>query len=57
VTPHGIPEIKKIIRSITLADAKKVAARVQRLDTAGDITNYLRNRTRHIVPELIDDLG
>lgn len=57
VTPHNIPEIKKIIRSVTLPVCRKVAARVQRLDTSGDITNYLRNRTRHIVPELIDDLG
>lgn len=57
VTPHNIPEIKKIIRSVTIAEARKVANRVLSMDTAGDVTNYLRNRTRHIVPELIDDLG
>ena len=57
VTPHNIPEIKKIIRSTTIEDAQQVARRVLRLDTAGDITSYLRNRTRRIIPELIDDLG
>lgn len=54
-TPHNIPEIKKVIRSITLADAEKVAARVLRLDTARDISNYLRNRTKKVIPELVDD--
>lgn len=57
VTPHNIPEIKKVVRSVTIAEAKKVANRALRLDTAGEVTRYLRNRTRHIVPELIDELG
>lgn len=57
VTPHNIPEIKKIIRSVTIADARKVANRALRLDTAGEITRYLRNRTRVIVPELIDEFS
>lgn len=57
VTPHNIPEIKKIIRSITVEKARKVFSRVKRLDTAASITNFLRNRTRRIVPELIDDLS
>lgn len=56
-TPHNIPEIKKIVRSITTKDARKLASRVLRLDSAGDVTNFLRSRTRRIVPELIDDVG
>jgi phosphotransferase system enzyme I (PtsI) len=54
VTPHNIPEIKKIVRSITIAEAKKVASRALRLDTARDVTNYLRNRAKRIIPELVD---
>jgi phosphotransferase system enzyme I (PtsI) len=57
VTPHNIPEIKKIIRSITLAEARDVAASVRRFTSAREVTNFLRNRTRKILPELIDDLG
>lgn len=57
VTPHNIPEIKKIIRGVTLGAARKVAGRVWRLDTASAITNYLRNRARRVIPELIDDLS
>lgn len=56
-TPHNIPEIKKIIRGVSLADAQMVANRVLAMDTANDVTNYLRNRIRKVIPELVDDLG
>lgn len=48
-----IPEIKKIIRSIELADAEKVAQRVLRLESEREIVNYLRDETRRIIPELV----
>jgi phosphotransferase system enzyme I (PtsI) len=44
VTPHNIPSIKQAIRNIRHADAVKTADRVFRLDTAADISKYLRNR-------------
>src|SRR5207253_5019208 len=34
VTPHSIPEVKKIIRSVTTGDAVQVAQEVMRLETA-----------------------
>jgi phosphotransferase system enzyme I (PtsI) len=53
VTPHNIPEIKKIIRSITLEEAKQVAQEVMCLETARDVNNYLREQTRRILPEVV----
>jgi len=53
VTPHNIPEIKKIIRSVSLAEAQEVAREALRLETARDVTNYLREQTRRLVPEVI----
>ena len=53
VTPHNIPEIKKIIRSITIDEAKVVAREVRRLETARDVNNYLREQTRRILPEVM----
>jgi phosphotransferase system enzyme I (PtsI) len=53
VTPHNIPEIKKIIRSITLEEAKKVAQEALVLETARDVNNYLRDKTRRILPEVV----
>ncbi|MFL5243418.1 MAG: phosphoenolpyruvate--protein phosphotransferase [Gemmataceae bacterium] len=52
-TPHSIPEIKKIIRSTTIDEAKRVAQEALRLDTARDVNNYLREQTRRILPELV----
>ncbi|MGL5095681.1 MAG: phosphoenolpyruvate--protein phosphotransferase [Planctomycetia bacterium] len=57
VTPHNIPELKRLVRSMTLREAEKVVHRVLRLNTAAEITNSLRASTRRLAPELIDDLG
>src|SRR5437764_8180437 len=54
VTPHNIPEIKKIIRSITLEEATQVAQEACRLETARDVNNYLREQTRRILPEVVN---
>jgi phosphotransferase system enzyme I (PtsI) len=53
VTPHNIPEIKKIVRSITLEEATHVAEEALRLETARDVNNYLREQTRRILPEVV----
>jgi phosphoenolpyruvate-protein phosphotransferase (PTS system enzyme I) len=54
VTPQNIPEIKKIIRSTTIDEAKTVAEEAMRLETARDVNNYLREQTRRILPEVVN---
>jgi phosphotransferase system enzyme I (PtsI) len=54
VTPHNIPEIKKVIRSVTIEEATEVAQEVLRMETARDVNNYLREQTRRVLPEMID---
>jgi phosphotransferase system enzyme I (PtsI) len=51
-TPHNIPEIKKIIRSITIEEAGEIAREALRMETARDVNNYLREKTRRILPEV-----
>jgi phosphotransferase system enzyme I (PtsI) len=51
VTPHNIPEIKKIIRSVSLEEAVQVAEEALRLETARDVNNYLREYMRRAIPE------
>jgi phosphotransferase system enzyme I (PtsI) len=53
VTPHNIPEIKKIIRSITLEEATTIAQETMCLETARDVNNFLREKTRRILPEVV----
>jgi phosphotransferase system enzyme I (PtsI) len=53
VTPHNIPEIKKMIRSVTIDEATQVADQALRLETARDIINFLRDQTRRVLPEVV----
>lgn len=50
-TPQNIPEIKNVIRSITIEDARRVAEEAMKLETARDVTNYLREQYRRVFPE------
>jgi phosphotransferase system enzyme I (PtsI) len=52
VTPHSIPAIKRVIRSVTVEESVTVAQEAMRLETARDVNNYLRERTRRILPEV-----
>jgi phosphotransferase system enzyme I (PtsI) len=51
--PHNLPEVKKVIRSVTVAEAVAVAEEAMRLETARDVNNYLRDQTRRILPEVV----
>ena len=48
--PPAIPEIKKIIRSVTMEQALQVARRVMSFDSDKEITNFLRVETRRVLP-------
>ncbi|MCX7425158.1 MAG: phosphoenolpyruvate--protein phosphotransferase [Planctomycetia bacterium] len=52
VTPGAIPEIKKICRSVAIADCEEVARRSLTMENARDIKSYLREELRRRVPEL-----
>jgi phosphotransferase system enzyme I (PtsI) len=47
----SIPEIKKIIRSLSYEDCQRIAGRALRMDTADEITKYL---TRELKSRLAD---
>jgi phosphotransferase system enzyme I (PtsI) len=51
ITPPMIPEIKQIIRSVTIEDCNNVARKILSMNTERQITSYLRNATRKILPE------
>jgi phosphoenolpyruvate-protein phosphotransferase (PTS system enzyme I) len=45
---NNIPRVKKIIRSITLADAERVKRRVLSFETEREVLNFLRDETRKV---------
>ena len=53
--PPAIPELKKMIRSVTLERANEVARRVMTFDSDKEITNYIRAETRKVLPEAYSD--
>jgi len=54
LSPHSVPEVKQVIRSVTLAEAEAVAQETLRLETARDVNNYLREQTRRVLPEVLN---
>ena len=54
VTPHSIPAIKQVIRSISIPRAEEIAAHTQTLEVARDVENYLKGELKKILPELAD---
>ena len=51
LAPPMIPEIKQIIRSVTMEDCNKVARKVLTMNSERHISSYLRNAARKILPE------
>ncbi len=51
IAPPMIPEIKQIIRSVTMENCNNVAREVLTMNTERQISNYLRNAARKILPE------
>jgi phosphotransferase system enzyme I (PtsI) len=47
-----VPEVKKIIRSVTMEHARNVARKVMSFDSERQVMHYLREETRKIIPEV-----
>jgi len=53
VTPHALPEVKEIVRKLTIEQAEAIAKHALTIDLARDVENYLRGELKRICPELI----
>lgn len=53
-TPRKIPDIKRIIRQLSVPEAERVAQHALRLESARQVSNYLRDQLRRILPEAVD---
>jgi phosphotransferase system enzyme I (PtsI) len=51
LAPPMIPEIKQIVRSVTIEDCNAVARKVLSMNSERQIAVYLRNATREVLPE------
>jgi phosphotransferase system enzyme I (PtsI) len=51
LTPPMIPEIKQIVRSVTIEECNLVARKTLTMNAERQIASYLRGRAREILPE------
>jgi phosphotransferase system enzyme I (PtsI) len=51
ITPPMIPEIKQVIRSVTIEDCNQLARKVLAMNSERQISGYLRSAARKILPE------
>ena len=51
LAPPMIPEIKQIIRSVTIEDCNRMARKVLGMNSERQISSFLRNAAREVLPE------
>lgn len=51
VTPQMIPELKEVIRNLTIAKAERIANRAETMDIARDVETFLRGELKKICPD------
>lgn len=52
-TPHAIPELKEVIRHLTVPEAERIAGHALTLDVARDVENFLREELKRCCPDLV----
>jgi phosphotransferase system enzyme I (PtsI) len=50
-TPRKITEIRRVVRNLTVPDCEAIAAEVLRMETAREVTTYLREQQRRLIPQ------
>ena len=51
ITPPAIPEVKQLIRSVSLTQCKRVARKAMSLDSDREVLNYLKEEVRKALPK------
>ncbi|MCC6579363.1 MAG: phosphoenolpyruvate--protein phosphotransferase [Phycisphaeraceae bacterium] len=51
MTPPAIPEVKKILRSVSIEKCRRLARKVSSFESDRQVLNYLREEVRKILPE------
>ena len=54
MTPQSIPQIKQLIRSVSIEHCERVARRAASYDSDRQVVNYLRDETKKVIPEVFD---
>ncbi len=53
VSPIAVSEVKKVIRSVTIAQAKEISAKALTFTTGEEVEKFCRQKLKELVPELV----
>lgn len=53
VTPASLPEVKEVVRHLTLAQSQRIADHVAHLEVARDVESYLREELKRLCPDFV----
>jgi len=54
MTPPALPEVKKVIRSVTIEQCQKLARRAASFESDRQVMNFLRDELVKVMPEVLD---
>jgi len=54
MTPPALPEVKKVIRSVTIDQCQRVARRAAAFESDRQVLNFLRDEVAKVIPEVLD---
>lgn len=54
MTPSVIPEVKRVVRNVDIAACERLARKVGSFDSERQISAYMREKTKAIIPEAFD---
>lgn len=54
MTPPAIPEVKQVLRAVSLDQCRRVARKAAGFDSDREVLNYLRNELGKVMPEAFD---
>ena len=54
ITPPAVPEIKRVIRALSIDHCRRVARKAAAFDSEREVLNYLREEVRKYAPEVFD---
>jgi len=54
MSPIAIPQIKKIIRSVSFEDAKKIAEKALEFSTSKEVEDFARHQLKKLIPEFFE---
>jgi len=55
-SPIAVPEIKKVIRSISFSEAQKIAQKALTFASGSEVQQFAKDKLREMVPDMAEEL-